>query len=191
MKRGLPHPLSRPVRRQTRASWFSAMIFPVRAAAGSANEMKEASILPDGRCNLWMARYEGYVLKTGFQVCSRGQSAHFAEKRSVCGSIRLDDPAACAPVSARGELFSSTWSPGARARAVQNRKRSAFQRERADSHRKHPARSQASFAARQFHRTRDPGSALVVASLVRFADLSGSPAHAEREQQYDERYVWD
>ncbi len=45
---------------------------------------------------------------TGFQVCSRGQSAHFAEKRSVCGSVRLDDPGACAPVSARGELFSST-----------------------------------------------------------------------------------
>ncbi len=39
---------------------------------------------------------------------------------------------------------SSTWSPGARGRALQNRKRSAFQRERADSHRKHPARSQAS-----------------------------------------------
>ncbi len=82
---------------------------------------------------------------TGSQVCSRGQSGHFAEKRFVCGSVRLDDPRACAPVSwAEGELFGSTWSPGARDRAVQNRKRSAFQRERADSHRKHPARSQAS-----------------------------------------------
>ena len=37
----------------------------------SGQDFLEASILPDGRCNLWMAHYEGYVLKTkpNFQPC--------------------------------------------------------------------------------------------------------------------------
>ncbi len=101
---------------------------------------------------------------TGFQVCSRGQSAHFAEKRSVCGSVRLDDPSACAPVS---------WSEGScSARPghtrVTERFRTASGALSSGSARILTGSTQLAakpVRTRQVHRTGDPGSALV-ASLV-------------------------
>ncbi len=112
---------------------------------------------------------------TGFQVCSRGQSAHFAEKRSVCGSVRLDDPGACAPVS--WPEGSCSARPGRLAR-VTERFRTASGALSGESARILTGSTQ--FAARPVRSTGDPGSALVVASLVRFMDHFSGPAHAER-----------